>query len=101
MPEINEALRGALPGQKQRFRKNFPEDFPNEEFRGKTVDYELTLIALKEKKLPQVNDDFAKLVAEGETAESLRAKVREGLRREKEAERRRQFRHAIIDTLLS
>ena len=101
MPEINEALRGALPGQVHRFRKNFPEDFPNEEFRGKTVDYELTLIALKEKKLPQVNDDFAKLVAEGETAESLRAKVREGLRREKEAERRRQFRHAIFDTLLS
>jgi trigger factor len=101
MPEINEALRGALPGQTQKFRKSFPEDFPNEEFRGKTVDYELTLVALKEKKLPEVNDDFAKLVAEGETADSLRAKVREGLRSEKEAERRRHFRRALFDTLLS
>ena len=101
MPEINEALRGALPGQKQRFRKSFPDDFPNEEFRGKTVDYELTLVALKEKRLPEVNDEFARLVSDNETAEALRAKVREGLRREKEAERRRKFRRSIVDTLLS
>ena len=34
MPEINEALSGASPGQTRRFRKNFPDDFPNDEFRG-------------------------------------------------------------------
>ncbi len=101
MPEINEALRGLLPGGAQRFRKSFPDDFPNEEFRGKTVDYELTLVALKEKKLPEVNDDFARLVAEGETAESLRTKVREGLRRDKEVDRHRHFRRQIFDVLLS
>jgi trigger factor len=101
MPEINEALRGALPGQSRKFRKSFPDDFPNEEFRGKTVDYDLTLVALKEKRLPEVNDEFAKLVAENETAESLRQKVREGLKREKESERRRQFRRSIFDALLS
>lgn len=101
MPEINEALRGALPGQTRRFRKNFPEDFPNEEFRNKTVDYELALVALKEKRLPEVNDEFAKLVSDNETAASLREKVREGLRREKESERRRKLRRSIVDALLS
>ena len=101
MPEINEALRGASPGDKRRFRKNSPDDCPNEEFRGKTVDYELTLVALKEKRLPELNDDFARLVADNETAEGLREKVREGLRREKESERRRKFRRVIVDTLLS
>ena len=101
MPEINDALRGMVPGRTERFRKSFPDDFPNEEFRGKTVDYELTLVALKEKKLPALDDDFAKLVAENETAASLREKVRGGLRREKEVERRRRLRRAIVDTLLS
>src|SRR5262249_22166294 len=75
--------------------------FPNEEFRGKPVDYELTLVALKEKKLPAFDDDFARSVAEGETAESLREKARAGLRREKEGERRRKFRRQILDVLLS
>ena len=94
-------LRGASPGETRRFRKTFADDFPNEEFRGKTVDYELTLAALKEKRLPPLDDELAKQAAEGETAEGLRQKVRDGLRREKETERRRRFRREILETLLS
>ncbi|MGH9317221.1 MAG: trigger factor [Thermoanaerobaculia bacterium] len=101
LPEINEALRGALPGETRRFRKSFPEDFANEEFRGKTVDYELTLVALKEKRLPEFDDEFARLVGENETPEGLREKARAGLRHEKEAERRRRFRRKILDAILS
>jgi len=101
MPEINEALRGAAPGETRRFRKSFPEDFPNEEFRGKTVDYEVTLVALKEKRLPELNEEFARLVGENETAEGLKEKARAGLRREKEAERRRRFRRTILDAILA
>jgi trigger factor len=101
MPEINEALRGTAPGETRKFRKTFADDFPNEEFRGKTVDYEVTLAALKEKKLPPLDDEMAKQVAEGETAEGLRQKVREGLRREKESARRRKFRREILDAILS
>jgi trigger factor len=101
MPEINEALRGAVPAETRRFRKSFPEEFPNEQFRGKTVDYELTLVALKEKKLPVVDDEFARAVSEGDTVETLREKVRKRLRHEKEADRRRKFRRAILDVLVS
>jgi len=98
MAEINDALRGAVPGDTRKFRKSFADDFPNDEFKGKTVDYELTLAAIKEKRLPELDDELAKQVAEGETAETLRTKVHDGLRREKEAELRRR---AILDALLA
>jgi trigger factor len=101
MPEINDALRGAAPGETRKFRKSFPDDFPNEEFRGKTVDYEITLAALKEKQLPAADDEFAKLVAEGDTMETLRERIRKSLQQEREGERRRRFRKAILDNLLS
>jgi trigger factor len=101
MPEINEALTGALPGETRPFRKSFPDEFPNENFRGKTVDYELTLVALKEKRLPALDDEFARAVAQAESAETLREKVRANLRQEKEAGRRRKFRHDILGTILS
>src|SRR5262245_2925350 len=101
MSEINEALRGALPGDTRSFRKTFPDDFPNDEFRGKTVDYRVTLAALKEKKLPALDDEFARTVSDGETVETLRDRVRARLRREKEADRRRKFRRAILDALVS
>lgn len=101
MPEINDALRGAAVGETRSFRKSFPDDFPNEEFKGKTVDYRVTLAALKEKRLPAVDDAFAAAVAEGDTVSTLREKVRTRLRLEKEAERRRHFRRAILEALLS
>ena len=101
MPEINEALRGAAPGETRRFRKTFPDDFPNDEFKGKTVDYEVTLAALKEKKLPAVDDEFARAVSEGDTVATLREKVRGRLRHDKEVERRRRFRRAILERLVA
>ncbi len=101
MPEINEALTGALPGETRSFRKSFGDEFPNENFRGKTVDYEVTLVALKEKQLPPLDDEFTRAVAQVESAEALREKVRANLREEKEASRRRKFRHDILGAILS
>lgn len=101
MPEINDALRGSGVGETRSFRKSFPEDFPNDQFRGKTVDYRVTLAALKEKRLPALDDGFAAAVGDGDTVATLREKVRARLRQEKEGERRRKFRRTILDTLLS
>ena len=101
MPEINEALTGALPGETRSFRKSFGDEFGNENFRGKTVDYEVTLVALKEKQLPPLDDEFARAVAQVESAEALREKVRSNLREEKGASRRRKFRHDILGAILS
>jgi trigger factor len=101
MAEINEALTGALPGETRTFRKTFADDFANDDFRGKTVDYEVTLVALKEKRLPEFDDDFARAVAQAESADSLREKVRANLRQEKESARRRKFRREILEAILS
>jgi len=101
MPEINEALTGSAVGETRTFRKTFPDDFPNENFKGKTVDYEVTLAALKEKRLPPVDDDFARAVAQAESAEKLRDGIRANLRAEKESARRRKFRQDILGTILS
>ncbi len=101
MPEINEALTGSAVGETRTFRKTFPDDFPNENFKGKTVDYDVTLAALKEKRLPPVDDDFARAVAQAESAEKLRDGIRANLRAEKESARRRKFRQDILGTILS
>jgi trigger factor len=101
MAEINDALTGASPGETRSFRKTFADDFANEDFRGQTVDYDVTLVALKEKRLPAFDDDFAKAVAQAESAELLREKVRGNLRAEKESARRRKFRREILDAILS
>jgi trigger factor len=101
MPEINDALRGASPGETRPFRKTFPPDFPNAKYAGKTVDYEVTLVALKEKKLPELDDAFAAHVAAGLALSELKVKIAESLRAEKEAGRRRKFQRELLDNLVS
>ena len=101
MPEINQALLGASPSEIRKFRKTFPADFPNEKYAGKTADYEVTLVALKEKKLPALDDEFARHVGSAASLAELKDKVRAGIRSEKEAARRRKFHREILDNLLS
>ena len=62
---------------------------------------EFTLPGCLEPEAFSANGYFARLLVGNGAAEGLRTKVREGLCREKESERRRRFRRAIVDTLLS
>jgi trigger factor len=100
MPEINEALRGLSPGQSRAFRKTFAADFGNAEYAGKTFEYELSLMALKEKKLPPLDDAFASHLVGAASLEELREKITRSIRMEKEAARRRKLRREILDSLL-
>jgi trigger factor len=101
MPEINDALRGAAAGETRSFRKTFPPDFPNSRYAGRTLDYEVTLAAIKEKKLPELDDAFAGHVGEGLTVASLRERIAENLRAEKQGARRRKFQREILDQLVA
>lgn len=99
MPEINETLRGMSPSEVKTFRKSFPAEFQNPRYAGKTLDYEVSLIALKERILPELTDDFVKEATGLATTSALRARVAEGVRAEKEAARRRSWRRQILDRL--
>ncbi|MGH9441308.1 MAG: trigger factor [Thermoanaerobaculia bacterium] len=101
MPEVNEALLGASPSETRKFRKTFPADFPNEKHAGKTFDYEVTLVALKEKRVPVLDEEFARHVGNAESVAELNEKITGGIRSEKEAARRRKFHREILDNLLS
>lgn len=86
MPELNEALRGKVAGDTASFEKSYGEDAPNEQVRGKTVRYELTVKELKFREKPALDDAFARSVGLGETVEALRERIREDLRKHKEHE---------------
>jgi trigger factor len=54
---------------------NFPEDYPREDLAGKPAEFTITLKEIKEKELPELDDDFAQDFSEFETIEELRAKI--------------------------
>jgi len=94
--DFSDNLRGARPGEERRFDVTYPEDFSDQRLAGKKLAYAITINAIKQKMLPELNDDFAKSAGEFQSLEELRAKVREQL----EAEKKHAAEHTAKDKLV-
>jgi trigger factor len=79
MEPFNENLRGANTGDHKDFDVQYPADYPDAKLAGKTYHYSVEVLGIKTKKLPELNDEFAKDVSDSATLDELKAKVREGL----------------------
>jgi trigger factor len=103
LESFTENLRGALPGETKRFESRYPDDFPDPKVAGKTYDYSVEVLGVKEKKLPELTDEFAKDAAGEEgvsTVAELRQKTREKLDAAKEQRQAAQAREKILDLLV-
>ena len=79
-PELEKGLAGISKDEQKDVVVTYPEDHEHETVAGKTVKYSLRVVDIKEKVLPDLDDDFVKdLDAEVDTLEELREKIREDL----------------------
>jgi trigger factor len=104
LESFTENLRGTNPGDTREFESKYPDDYPDPKLAGKTFDFKIDVQGIKEKKLPELNDDFAKEVA-GEAAgvttlDEMRAKVRENLEAAKDDQQKAQAREKILESLV-
>jgi trigger factor len=104
LESFTENLRGVNPGDKKEFESKYPNDYPDQKLAGKTYNYSVTVQDIKEKKLPEINDEFAKDVA-GEnggfsTVAEMRTKIRENLDAAREQEQGSQAREKILEELV-
>ncbi len=84
LPNFCEQLVGMRKEETRLAIVNFPADFPVKELAGAKADYAVTLREVKEKVLPQVNDEWAAKLTKGKTLAALREILRQDLEREKE-----------------
>ena len=100
IPGFEEQLVGHKAGEKVDVNVKFPENY-TEELKGKEATFECTLHEVKEKKLPDLNDEFVKeLKIEGiETVEAFRARKEQDLLAQKENEARRQYMAKLIEAI--
>ena len=94
---FEEQLRDAEAGQEREVRVSFPDDYRAEHLAGRDAVFAVTVKEVREKNLPEPDDDFAAEASEFDTLEELRADIRAKLG-EAAAERIEQdFRLAAID----
>jgi trigger factor len=97
MPEFTEHLRGASAGDEKTFEVKYPEDSSDKRLAGQTFDYNVKVLSLKSKALPELNDDFAKELGEFTGIDDIKKRIRENM----EAEKKHTAEHEAKDKLVA
>ena len=100
MPEFENGIYGMKSGEEKDISVDFPEDYPNKDIAKKTILFKVTVKEIREKKLPEINDEFAKDI-NFENMEKAREGLREEIKKEKENSRNQFISQTIVDTLIN
>lgn len=99
-PEFSENLRGVKAGDVREFRVKYPESFSTEGLAGKTLDFTATVVAVREKEAPELDDEFARDFGDYESLQQLRDRIRENLTASAEARAEADLREEAVKRIL-
>lgn len=99
VPGFTEQLESLSAGAKKTVSITFPDEFVAPALSGKPGVYEVEIVQVKEKALPELNDEFAKSYG-AENMEKLREGVRQDLENDLKFKQRREVRNQLIGEIL-
>src|ERR671916_686435 len=99
LEEFENNVVGMKPDERKRFGVTFPADYAQESLRGQSVLFDVHLKEIKERDLPDLDDEFVKEASEFETLDELRAAVREQLEGAAEQRVSGEFRARVLDVV--
>lgn len=97
IPGFEEQLIGQKVGEETEVKVTFPEDYQAENLAGKEAIFKVNIKEIKVKKIPELDDEFAKEVGEYDTLDELKEKTRERLEKFEEERVNREFEDKIIE----
>lgn len=97
IPGFEEQLVGAETGKETEVNVKFPEEYHNEELKGKEAVFKVVVNEIKEKQLPEIDDEFAQDVSEFDTLEEYKANIKERLIKEAEEAAEKKYENDVID----
>ena len=100
LPEFNENLLGAQAGDKKSFQVKYPDDFPNKELAGTEIQYDIEVQDIRQKQVPELNDEFAKDAGQYTSLEDLRNKVRESLISNREQAAQSNMQEKLVELII-
>jgi trigger factor len=97
LPEFDRALAGASAGDQVEVEVRFPDDHRPESLAGKQGRFEVAVKEVREKRLPELDDEFVTEASEFETVDQLRDEIRRRVAAALEARTDSEFREAAVD----
>lgn len=100
IPGFEEQIVGHNTNDEFDVNVTFPEDYHAEELKGKEAVFKCKLHEIKERKLPEVDDEFVKDVSEFDTLDELKKDIAEKITKRKEENADREVESQIIEALV-
>ncbi len=101
IPGFEEQLVGVKSGEDRELKVTFPEDYQAEHLAGEEAVFKVKVKEVREKVLPELDDDFASDASEFDTLEELRADIREKVGAALGSRAEEDFRVAAIDAAVA
>jgi trigger factor len=98
-PFVNEVV-GLSAGDEKSFTIEFPADYQDEELAGKEAEFEITVLDVKKRELPPLDDELAKLEGDYESLEELREKLEARLFEQAQSQAKNELIEGVIDDIL-
>lgn len=98
IPGFEEEVVGMRKGETKTFKITFPKEYHAADIAGKDAEFTVTVNELKEKKMPELNDEFVKQMGY-ESVDDFRTKAKEYLGQEREQESQRKLRADLITAI--
>lgn len=100
LPDLENGLLGATEGQERTVEIQYPADYGNADLAGRAVRYALKVRKIQEKKLRELDDNFAREVFQLEKLDELRSRIRLNLEGEERVRVQREMDAAVSEQLL-
>jgi trigger factor len=100
VPEFSANLRGANAGDTRQFEVVYAEDMEDKRLAGKTFIYTVKVHAVKQKNLPELNDEFAKVLGDFTSLDQVRKQIRENLQAERQHSAEREAKDKLVAELV-
>ncbi len=101
IPGFEEQLIGKNKDEEVEVNVTFPEDYHAEELKGKAALFKVTIKEIKEKELPELDDEFASEVSEFDTLDEYKADIKAKLTEKKEKDAKNAKEEAVIDAIIA
>ncbi len=101
IPGFEEQLIGAELDKEVEVNVTFPEDYQAQELAGKPAVFKCTIKEIKEKQLPDLDDEFASEVSEFETLAEYKESVKKDLEEKKAEEAKLEKEDKVVDAIIA
>ena len=96
LQEFTENLTGTTVNEEKTFSVTYRDDYPEKRLAGKTLEYQVKVEAIKQKDVPELNDEFAQRLGQYSTFEELRTKVRQDLEKHRREHANEELREKLL-----